>query len=247
KLLSLEKMASLGRLTAGIAHEMNSPLGAIRASLAELSELAKEYQSSLDDPNITPEDHAEIIQEMQAAILLANKAANRAAEFVRSIKSQTRDLENPVREIFNPIATVNETLLLLAHELRNSNNTISFDHPDTEISLNGSPGRFAQTISNLVMNAIEANRENGGGMINLQIEVINNVMYLQVSDSGPGISMENITKIFDPMFTTKSLSEGIGLGLTLVHDIVVGEFGGTVEVESAPGEGANFLLNFPLA
>ena len=243
--LVAEKMASLGRLTAGIAHEMNTLLAALRASLTEMETLVKEYRSAVGDPEITAEDHGEIAKEMLAAIGLANIAAERTAGFVRGIKTQTRTIAQAERQPFNAVPVIEEALLLLQHALRKANCTAAFTHAVAAAELTGSPGRMAQVVTNLVTNAIDACAEKNGGAITVRLVPRAEGIQLTVEDEGTGIEQQNLAKIFDPLFTTKPIGVGTGLGLAIVHDIVVGEFGGSVDVSSTPGKGTVFTLFFP--
>jgi signal transduction histidine kinase/ABC-type sugar transport system substrate-binding protein len=242
KLVIAEKMASLGRLTAGIAHEMNTPLGAIRAALVELKGLVAEYRESAGVPAVTPEDHVEIAGEMGKVIELAENAATRAAGFVRSIKLGTRDLGSRDDQTFDAVRVARDTLLLLEHEASRSGSTIAFSPASATIEIKGPPPRFSQVLTNLVTNAIDASRPKGGGTIDVVLEATAEGLRLSVRDHGTGIGAENLPKIFDPMFTTKPFGEGTGLGLSLVHDIVTVDFGGSVDVESTPGEGTMFTV-----
>jgi len=250
RLLVAEKLVSLGRLTAGIAHEMNTPLAAVRASLSGLRQLTKEYEGSIADPEVTPEDHQAITREMQQAIQLAEKATERAADFVKSIKSQTRAPGAQPLELFDAVPVIQDALLLLGYALRHSNCPATLETAPGRVELYGAPGRLAQAVTNLVTNAIEASMtvdplKPGGGPINLRLTPDPEGVELKVSDQGRGIPPEVLPKIFDPMFTTKPFGEGTGLGLTIVHDIVTSEFGGTIDVESRVGEGTTFTLWFP--
>jgi PAS domain S-box-containing protein len=241
--LIAEKMASLGRLTAGIAHEMNTPIASLRASLMEIGRLTDEYQSSIGDAEVTAEDHREIADEMKASIRLANTAAERAASFVRGIKTQTRNIGQIEKQRFDAVPIIEESLLLLSHASRKANCALNFEHPIDPVEIVGSPGGLAQVVTNLVTNAIDASDEEGE--ITLSIGPRANGVELRVTDKGMGIPPENLSKIFDPLFTTKPIGQGTGLGLTIVHDIVVGEFGGTIDIASAPSQGTSVTLFFP--
>jgi PAS domain S-box-containing protein len=244
RLVRSEKMASLGRLTAGIAHEMNTPLAAARAALAEVDELLREMASSIGDADITAADQREIAAEMQGALGIANTAVERAVSFVRGMKTQTRDMARGERIRFDAVRVIGDALLLLRHDLRAKGCEASFDHPEGGVDLSGVPGRLQQVVSNLVGNAIDASPS--GSTIRLNLTTREQGVELEISDSGSGISPENLPKIFEPMFTTKPFGVGTGLGLTIVHDIVTGELGGTIDVTSKPGEGTTFVLRFPL-
>jgi signal transduction histidine kinase len=244
KLLISERMASLGRLTAGMAHEMNTPLAAVRAALGELIKLVSEYKASIDAPDITPADHLEIAREMEAAAKLADSAAHRVAGFVRGIKAETRDLSSKEYCHFDPVPVIEETLLLLSHAARAANCTVTLKPESPTLDLFGSPSRLAQVVTNLVTNAIDASAEKGGGPIELVLGSWDRGLELRVTDQGSGIAPENLGKIFYPMYTSKPFGVGTGLGLTIVHDIVTGDFNGTIEVESQLGEGTSFVLKF---
>jgi len=246
KLLLTEKMASLGRLTAGIAHEMNTPLAAVRAALSELAQLVDEYQSSIGDPSVGPDDHRGIAQEMQQAVQTAERAAERAAGFVRGVKAQTQNLSPQAHQHFDAALIIQEALALLGYALLHANCTAALESEGDVPALYGAPGRLAQVVTNLMTNAIDAGQEKGGGPIRLRLSPQGHGVQLQVQDQGSGIAPEVLPKIFDSMFTTKPFGEGTGLGLAIVHEIVTEEFGGTIDVDTHVGQGTTFTLYFPL-
>jgi sigma-B regulation protein RsbU (phosphoserine phosphatase) len=246
RLLSAEKMASLGRITASIAHEMNTPLAAVRTALMEIDKRAAEYQASIGDDDVTAADHAEIAQEMRASLQLASSAAARAAAFVRGIKTQTRDLSAQHKIAFDPTLVIEEALLLLGYDLRRASCELDFRPPERPLQLMGTPGFLAQVVMNLVSNALDA-MAGRGGRITLTLSEAAGTARLIVEDTAGGIPVELLDKVFEPMFTTKPFGQGTGLGLSIVHDLVTGQFGGTVAVESRPGVGTTFTLSLPLA
>jgi DNA-binding LacI/PurR family transcriptional regulator/signal transduction histidine kinase len=247
RLLSAEKMATLGRVTANIAHEMNTPLAAVRAALLEIDTRAVEYQESVGDDEVTREDHLQIAAEMRASIQLARSAAERAAGFVRGIKTQTRDLAPQEKMRFDPVPVIEESLLLLGHDSRRALGGVRFEAPEELIELLGTPGRLAQIVTNLVTNALDALPETRDGRVTVTLSADDHVARLVVQDTGGGIPHELRDKVFEPMFTTKPLGQGTGLGLSIVRDLVNGHFGGRVDFESEPGQGATFTVTFPLA
>jgi len=245
KLMQSEKMASLGRLTGGIAHEINTPLAASRAALAEIQHLTDEYQASLDDPAVTIDDYREISREMSRSFQLADGGLERIAGFVRGIKTQIRDTAPRERALFNAVPVIRESLLLVNHALRAGRCTVSFEPPSEDVQLFGVPGQLSQIITNLVANAIDASQTNGGGPITLQLLPGSQQVELLVSDQGSGISPEVLPRVFDLLFTTKPSGHGTGLGLTIVHDIMSEVFDGTIQVASPSGQGSTFILHFP--
>jgi C4-dicarboxylate-specific signal transduction histidine kinase len=245
QLVSAQKMASLGRLTAGIAHEMNSPLAAVRAGVSLSLELASEYAASVDDPSVTPEDHRAIAKEMKETLELADTAVQRAAGFVRSIKAQTRDSGSGLRVRFNAVVAVRDALQLLSHAALTGKSRLVFTPGSETLDLLGSPGRLEQVVTNLTTNAIDANADKGGGEVRISMHRVNADVVLTVSEDGPGIPAATLPKIFDPLFTTKDVGKGTGLGLTIVHDIVHGDFGGRIEIDCPPDAGTTFTIKMP--
>ena len=245
KLVTSEKLASLGRLTASIVHEMNTPLAAVRAALVDVGNLVSEYQASAGDAEVTADDHREIGEEMRHALALASGAAKRAALFVRGIKSQTRDLGPHERRPFNVVTSVREALLLLGHALRKGNCRAIFEPPAPHIELHGSQVRLGQVVTNLVENAIDASLAGGGGAITITLIQRDGALELEVADSGTGIDPQIMNRIFEAMFTTKPFGQGTGLGLSIVHDIITSDFGGTVRVDSRLGLGTTFTVSCP--
>ena len=243
KLLLAQKMASLGRLTAGIAHEINTPLAAIRAAQSELAGLVDELQASLGQAQVTEEDYRAIARDMQAAIRLSQDSAAKAASFVRGIKAQTRDMDAQQPVPFNANDIVQDALRLVEHSFRAKNCQLSFESQES-ITLVGTPPRLMQVVINLANNALDASPA-PGGRVALRLWQDEQAANLWVSDVGSGIAPEVLPRIFDPLFTTKPFGEGTGLGLSIVHDIVTGEFGGSIEVDSALGRGTTFKLRFP--
>ncbi len=136
--------------------------------------------------------------------------------------------------------------MMLSHLFRKENCSFTYDASSKGIMLFGSPGRFSRIVINLLTNAIDASVNKGGGPISLSIRPVGNEIVMQVTDQGEGIKPEHISKLYDPMFTTKPFGEGSGLGLTIVHQNVTTHFGGKIEVESTSGKGTEFRLFFPI-
>jgi signal transduction histidine kinase len=209
-----------------------------------MRELISEYRASIDLPDVTPADHREIADEMDVSAKLADSAAQRVAGFVRGIKAETRDLSSKEFCHFNPVPVIEETLLLLGHAARAANCTVTLKPERPVLDLFGSPSRLAQVVTNLVTNAIDASAVKGGGPVDLVLSTWDRGLELRVTDRGAGIAPENLNKIFYPMYTSKPFGVGTGLGLTIVHDIVTGDFNGTIEVDSELGSGTSFVLKF---
>jgi DNA-binding LacI/PurR family transcriptional regulator/signal transduction histidine kinase len=245
KLIVSEKMASLGRLTAGIAHELNTPLAAVRAALSETDALVQEYGRSILRPEVDQEDHRQIAEEMGQAVALGSRAAEHAAAFVSGIKAQTRDLAPHPAGRCDAVGAVREALLLLGYAIREGKCEAIFEPSAESIYIHGSSGSLVRVVSNLVTNAIEALSSCGGGRIGVTLCDEGHSVRLEVSDAGAGIAPDVMPRIFDPMFSTKPFGQAMGLGLTIVHDLVKGEFGGTIEVESTEKVGTTVRIRLP--
>jgi sigma-B regulation protein RsbU (phosphoserine phosphatase) len=244
KLLIAEKMAALGRVTATIAHEMNTPVAAVRVVFDELDKLVKEYVEAATDSKVSPATHREIAGEMREAIRIGTSAAVKVAGFVRGIKSETADLGEGEKDRFDAVSVVRDTVMTLTQTAKQGRCHISFEPEAESIYVYGPPDRFARVITNLVSNAIDASQPKGGGLISLRLFTFDGGAQLEVSDEGTGIPDEIASKIFDPMFSTKPFGEATGLGLSVVHDILLGDFEGTIDVKTRLGEGTTFVLRF---
>ena len=241
-LLATEKMAVVGRLTAGIAHELASPLGAILATTEHIEELAEEYRASIGDAAVNEDDHRAIAAEMIEVAAVTMRAAERSANFVRSIKSQTRVGQPGKLETFDVVAVVEESVALLAHAARAGKCDVKISAEERPITLVGAPNRLSQVIVNLVQNAIDAAGERGGGTIDVTLSASDAGVRIAVCDDAGGIPDDVLPKIFEPLFTTKPFGRGTGLGLSIVKEAVERDLDGAIRVETTPGVGSTFVV-----
>ncbi len=242
-LLQSEKMASLGRLTAGIAHEINTPLAAARAAVAQVTRLATEYENSIDDVDVTPSDHREISGEMRKSMALAEHGMERIAGFVRGIKEQTHSDDQAHHLHFDAVPVIRQSLLLVQHALTTGQCSLVFDTPHDSVKLLGIPGQLAQIITNLVTNAVDASP--AGSTIVIAIKAHENCTDIVVTDTGRGIPADVLPKIFDFLYTTKVAGKGTGLGLAIVSGIMTDTFAGSIQVDTEVGKGTAFTVHFP--
>ncbi len=240
RLILAEKMASLGRLTDGLAQEMNTPLATVRSSVLELETLVKEYREAIDDPEVDSTDHYEIADEMSKALSLAAICAEKTAGYVRSVQSQTRDVSTQQFVRFNVVSVIEEALVLLGHAISQAHCQVQFTSTADPIELFGSSPRLAQAVANLVNNAIDASTGKDGGPIALALSQTDTYVELKVADHGCGIPAEVVAKMYEPMFSTKPFGQSSGLGLTIVHDVVTSDFSGSIDVDTKLGEGSTF-------
>ncbi|WP_407571529.1 PAS domain S-box protein [Deinococcus altitudinis] len=245
RLTSSEKLASLGRLTAGLAHEINTPLAATMNYLHLARGLAVEYQTSIGQAQVTDDDHGEIAAELLGLLDEANGTTTRIGEFIRQMRGHTRDTVSGVTE-FDPARLAADTLSMLAHEARAAKVELHLESSRRRLVIRGEPVRFTQVLTNLVINAVHACEGLGGRQARVDVRFVPQAqgVTLEVEDNGTGIPPEVLPKIFDPLFTTKDVGKGTGLGLAIIHDIVQGHFGGEITVRTKVGAGTVFSVAF---
>jgi signal transduction histidine kinase len=241
RLVSSEKLASIGQLTAGLAHEVNTPLAASLNYLHQARSLADEYAQSIGNSGVTNNDHSEIAKELQKSLKDASITLDRLGEFVRKMRNQTRFSSNEAT-LFDPVSVAQDTLAMLEHQAKNAKVEIRLE-TGTGTLLRGEPGRFTQVISNLVINAIHACEGKPGAKVEI---VFGSRLQQGQFETIFSVPDEVLPKIFEPLFTTKPIGKGTGLGLSIIRDIVRGHFGGEVEVKTSVGQGTTFNIFLPL-
>jgi two-component system, NtrC family, sensor kinase len=228
QLSQADKLSSIGLLAAGVAHEVNTPLAVI-SSYAQM--LAKQLQG---DPQ-----RGALLEKITRQTFRASEIVNNLLNFSRT--SGTEFTEIDVNKV------ISDTLALLEHQFRTSRIHIQSELYRDLPLIYGNAGRLQQVFLNLFLNAKDA-MNNGG---TLRIATANGeAIIVSVADTGSGIAQEHIHRIYDPFFTTKSAprdgqNRGTGLGLSVTYGIIQ-EHAGKIKVESRPGEGTTFLLEFPL-
>jgi len=235
-LIRSEKLASMGRLVAGIAHEINNPVNAVINSLGPLEETITRIAAL--DPQGTL---GKLVDEAMEILAVVQRGAARTKSIVQALHGYARGDETVERDVLLA-RSVEETLDLLTHRLRHVQ--IQKD-VDPEARIRGFPGQIDQVLMNLITNAAQAIGSKGG-TIRIRVLRLDNGVQLVVSDDGPGIPADVLPRIFDPFFTTKDVGEGSGLGLSIVHGIVE-RHGGRIDVDSKPGQGTTFTISFPRA
>ncbi len=230
-LVRSEKLASVGRLVAGIAHEINNPVNAVINSLGPLAETLTQIRDASD---------GELVQTAQEMLGVIQRGASRTKAIVQALHNYSRGEESATREV-QLARSIDDSLDLLRHPLRQVQ-VIKEVEPGARII--GFPGQIDQVLINLLTNAAQAMGEKGG-TIRVGARERADGIEMYVSDDGPGIPPEVLPRIFDPFFTTKDVGEGSGLGLSIVHGIV-DRHGGRIDVDSKPGQGTTFRILFPL-
>ncbi|WP_245986845.1 PAS domain-containing sensor histidine kinase [Azospirillum thermophilum] len=246
-LIQAEKMASLGQLVAGVAHEVNTPIGITITGASQLQALMEELERQHAAGALRRSDFQRFLTDGQemANLILAN--CTRAANLVQSFKLVAVDQSSDERRSFLLREYVEELLRSLHPTYKNRQGLqIVIDCPE-EIELDGYPGALSQILTNLIMNAlIHALEPEEPGTITIAARLTDRkTVELIVADTGRGIAPEVLPKIFDPFFTTRRGSGGSGLGLHIVYNLVTSRLHGTISVDSGLGRGTRFTLRFP--
>ena len=244
KLIATEKMASLGTLVAGVAHEVNTPLGVsvtMASTLtANLTEFLTEVKTGVLNRSKLENFEAESLRSLE----LLENSLQHAAQLIHSFKQVAVDQTSSKRREFNLYDTLHEITQTLDHKIKRTNIKYSIEGPK-DIVLDSFPGPLGQVITNLFNNAMLHGFEGKDeGEIQIRFTLLGNEVRLLFSDNGNGVEEDNISKLFDPFYTTKLGKGGSGLGLNIVHSIVNNLMGGDIHVESRIG--TTFEMKLPL-
>jgi signal transduction histidine kinase len=248
ELIRTEKMAALGSLVAGIAHELNTPIGNSLTVASTLQDQTKAFTDAMAG-GITRSRLGEYVATTQEGAGILMRSLRHAADLVSSFKQVAVDQTSVNRRRFNLRETVQEILLTLGPVTRKTSHTVECDIP-ADISLESYPGPLGQIITNLINNALVhafESRKSGHILISANHQDDDDRVTLTVRDNGVGIPPMHLSRVFDPFFTTKLGKGGSGLGLSIVFNLVQDVLGGTITVESIDGRGACFILSIPVA
>lgn len=246
QLVESEKMASLGGLVAGIAHEINTPVGIGVTAASHLEDETKHLVLLYRQGQMKKADLEQYlsVSEQSSRMILNN--LERAAELIQSFKQVAVDQSSETRRRFNVKIYLEEILTSLSPELKKTQVTCEVDCADN-IEIEGFPGVFSQIVTNLVMNALKhAYDDNSRGVISIGARQVGDQLEIELADDGKGILAEDLGKIFDPFFTTKRNSGGSGLGLHIVYNLVTQTLNGTIKCRSQPGHGTTFDIRWPV-
>ncbi|MFV3128136.1 sensor histidine kinase [Niveispirillum sp. KHB5.9] len=242
-----EKMASLGSMVAGVAHEVNTPVGLAVTGASQLRTETARILALAADGQLRRSTFDEYLSVVDELATLIEKNATRAAELIQSFKEVAVDQSSDARRPYDLRAYVSEVLSSLAPRIRHAGHKVEMAVPDG-IEMDGHPGAMAQIVTNLVINSImhAYPDERRDGTLRLAARMLDDDMVeLAYSDDGQGIPRDLWPRIFEPFFTTRRGTGGSGLGLHLLYNIVTVRMGGTVRVAAAPQGGALFTLVFP--
>jgi signal transduction histidine kinase len=243
KLIRSERLASLGGLVAGVAHEINTPVGIVVLSVSTLELYAAEMQQLLDAGSMHRSDLRKFVAVTKQAAQLIHANAERAATLVRSFKEVSTDQVSEARRGFRVKPYLDDLLASLRPSYKHRPITVALTG-DADVEMDSYPGALAQVLSNLVMNSLTHGFVGGvEGRIDIAVlAAAPDAVTIRYQDDGAGIAPEHLGRVFEPFFTTRRGAGGTGLGLSIVHNIVTRVLGGSIRVSSEPGAGTVFHL-----
>jgi two-component system, NtrC family, sensor kinase len=238
RLVTSARLAAVGELAAGIAHEINNPMAFVRSNLSQLESRWKEVRAELEGPGCS-DAVREALGDVDELLEESIEGVDRAVEIVRNVKGFAHP-GGGGREPVELNRLLEDALRLIAPQLR-GRAEVQKEFGELP-ELFGVPQQLRQVFVNLLLNASQA--ISPGGHIRITTRVEGGRAVVVVADDGPGIAPEIIDRIFDPFFTTKPVGEGTGLGLGIAYQIVRSH-GGAIRVDSTPGHGATFRVELP--
>jgi len=247
QLVNSEKLAALGALVAGVAHELNTPIGNCLMVASTLEENTQRLLKASESGTLKKSALQAYLGESALASGLVVRNMTKASDLVGSFKQVAVDRSSSRQREFSLAEVVNETLVTLSPGFKKLPVTIRSEVPDN-VRLDSFPGPLGQVLGNLVNNAVIHGLDGGhagGEIVVLAQQLPSGEVEILVRDNGVGIPPELVPRIFDPFFTTRFGQGGSGLGLHIAHQLVTNVLGGTISVRSRPGEGAEFRLLLP--
>nr|WP_250885612.1 two-component regulator propeller domain-containing protein [Shewanella jiangmenensis] len=245
ELVDKEKMATLGGLVASITHEVNTPIGISVTAASHLKDRVREFTTAFNKGEVDESDFVQYQSEVNDCCKLMLTNLERAAKLISSFKKVSVDQSHDELREFDLCQYVEEIFLSLNPLLSRSGHRYSYEC-DPQLYINSNPGIFYQIISNLFNNSIiHAYPDGKEGKLELNIRQTENGIEIDYRDDGCGMNEEIQQHIFHPFYTTKRGKGGSGLGMNIVYNLVHQVLGGDIQLYTAPGEGARFVITLP--
>jgi len=247
ELVQSEKMASLGRLVAGFAHELNTPIGVGVSSASLLQEKTQMVNQLIEQEEVDEDELIAALDSIHQMAELTLSNLRRASGLVGSFKRTAIDQSSDDIRQFQFKQGLEDVINTLHNNFKKTAIDIQVDCPD-DLVIYSFPGALDQILTNLMMNSFIHGFENGqkAGQIHIEVQQLENQLHLTYSDTGKGIPPENLAKIFEPFFTTHRAHGGSGLGLYICYNLVTSQFKGQMTCESTVDQGTTFYVVFPI-
>lgn len=245
QLVQAEKMASLGSLVAGVAHEVNTPVGVAVTASSVLTRQTRAFREKLGQGRISRAEFDTFLNDAGESADLIERNARRAAELIESFKKVAVDQTSDERRRFALGPYLRDVIRSLGPELRRRQ-VSAFVDAALDFEIESYPGALSQVVTNLTMNAlVHAFPDQREGEIRIDGARDGDAVTLRYADNGVGMEEAVRSRVFDPFFTTRRGSGGSGLGMSVVYNLVVSRLGGEIDVQSRPGEGSVIRLRLP--
>lgn len=245
QLVMAEKLAALGGLVAGVAHEINTPVGVALSASSTLAEKTRNIRELFETGGMRRSDLTAYLDSAREGVEMGVLNLHRASELIRSFKMVAADQVSEVRRRFMVREYVEEILLSLRPKLKKTALRVEVEC-DAELCIDSYPGAFSQILTNFVINSLtHAFDEGQAGVIRIAVRMDGAALVLSYSDDGRGIPPEAQDKIFDPFYTSARSRGSTGLGLHIVFNVVTRTLNGSVTCCSEPGHGTTFVVRFP--
>lgn len=245
-LMERERLASLGQLIGGIAHNLKTPIMSISGAAEGLTDLVKEYDSSIDDPEVNSQDHHDIAKDMSEWIVKIKEYTEYMSDIITAVKGQAVTLSETENISFDIDELVKRVDILMKHELKNAliYMNVQMNAPKNT-KINGDINSLVQVINNMISNSIQAYNGKTEQNIDLILNKSDGNLIISVRDYGCGLPQKVQDKLFKEMITTKG-KNGTGLGLYMSYSTIKAHFNGNITFESKEGEGTTFSIILPL-
>lgn len=245
QLMLSQKMASLGELAAGTAHEISTPIGTAFTAATHLKDKTISFTESYQKNSLTRSEFEAYLAEVEESISLIISNISKSSAISQNFKKIASDRTNENTKSFNLKHYLEEIILSLKPQIRKTKHIIQINIPE-HIEISTYPGVLSQVMSNLIINSLIHGFDGiEEGVISIDAGMDNDSIIMVYSDNGKGISEENLSKIFTPFFTTRKDKGGTGIGLSIVQNLIEGTLKGKISCESVRGKGTMFKISFP--
>ena len=247
QLVAQEKLAALGALVAGVAHELNTPIGNSLLTVSALQQKTVALEDALANGTLRRSTLGDYIASAHEGVGIITRGLETAAALVQSFKQVAVDRATEQRRPYELLRTTQDIVATLHRSISQAGHRLEINIPES-ITLDGYPGPYGQVLTNFINNALlHAFEGRRGGTMRLSARLLKpHQVEIEFADNGLGIAQDNLKRIFEPFFTTKMGQGGSGLGMSISYNIVTSLFGGDISVDSVPGQGARFTLRMPV-
>lgn len=244
QLIESEKLSSLGGMVAGVAHEINTPIGLCITTHSFIKDLFRDMNQRFESGNISKQNFTDFMHSMEESVDILSKNLERAAKLVKSFKHVSEDQAGEALRSFNLDEYLQEILSTLHPKLKMTQHQVNIRCAD-DIDIQGYPGALSQVITNLVMNSLlHGFEQTDNGIISIEAELQGDQVEILYADNGKGLNKEAQAKIFEPFYTTKRGFGGTGLGMHLVYNLVNQTLQGSIQLQQA-SHGCAFMISIP--